>query len=303
MSECMIGTEYQKEQVPKVVRDVEEEVLVYGQNSEWHRLPDSSSDYDLLVHADADTQRATMCLDRISSRVVVTTEISREAYDFWKAITWSADACDVESNHSSLKLIDHVESIRAVSKRPVVVGVAGPSGGGKTTLGRLLHETFGTRALLLSLDDYYRGKTALRYMFGDNHVVNWDDPISYDIPRFARDLRRLSEGKPVSAIRYDMLTSEPLDDEQHIDGLETGDVVIAEGLYVLRGSLMNLYDITAFVDAPMPKRLGRRLERDTGSRSTWSAEKNLRYCLEVAEPSFLRYGSQQRHDAEYRIVT
>lgn len=269
-------------------------------------LSGSREPYTLLLEKSDQDYTAVIFAKDSSRQTRVETAIERSVYESWIAHASVRRLQCAERSaraHSFEQLHMFIEQLRCSTDLPVIVGLAGPSGGGKTTVGRLLADHYGPKARLLSLDDYYRGKTALKTLLGADHIPNWDDPISYDMAHFASDIQQLAQGNAIFAPRFNMPAGEPFDSRAHIAAPGTGDVVIAEGLYALHRDIQTLYSVTVFIDAPFATRLGRRIERDAGGRSTWSSQRNLRYCLEVAEPTFRQHGAPQRHAAQFYIET
>ena len=94
-----------------------------------------------------------------------------------------------------------------------------------------------------------------------------------------------------------MATSNPTDEIEVIDPTKTP-VIFVEGIHALDPQLGGLYDLTIFAEAPLATRVGRRLERDLVEGRTFSPEDNLRYLLEVAEPTYRPHADSQKAAAE-----
>ena len=148
-------------------------------------------------------------------------------------------------------------------RRPIVIGVAGGTGSGKTTLATALQTELGEHvAVTVSQDSYYKDLAHLD--FAERARANFDHPDSLDFTLMTSHVGTLKECNDVTL---------PLYDFAHHVRLATGrpvhsrPVVIIEGILVLVWKpLRDLMDITVFVDAPEKVRLNRRLKRDVAER-------------------------------------
>jgi uridine kinase len=172
---------------------------------------------------------------------------------------------------------------------PFVVGIAGGSGSGKSTVVRRILETLGeTRVALLEQDAYYRDGRHLP--FTERIARNYDHPDSIDEALLVEHVRALKAGQPVDAPRYDFV--------QHLRHAETQRVeprpcLVVEGILVLASeALRDLLDLRLFVETDADLRLIRRLQRDVEERgrtpesvlSQWEATVRPMH-LQFAEPS------------------
>ena len=146
---------------------------------------------------------------------------------------------------------------------PLIIGVAGGSGSGKTTIAHAVLDRIGEeRAVLIQHDSYYRdqGHLALEA----RAKINYDHPDSLETELLAEDLRRLRAGEEIARPVYDFST--------HTRSGETVTVrpralVIVEGILVLaEPELRDLMDLKIFVDTDADLRLMRRLQRDISER-------------------------------------
>jgi uridine kinase len=134
-------------------------------------------------------------------------------------------------------------------------------------------------------------------VFGDDHLVNFDDPISIDTFSLARHLQMLREGVEIQRPTYSMTTSNPTGEFVAINPSDTP-VIFVEGIFALNPALKDLYDLTIFAHAPLATRVGRRLERDLAEGRSYNPEDNLRYLLEVAEPTYAPHAESHKQLAE-----
>jgi len=145
----------------------------------------------------------------------------------------------------------------------VVIGVAGGSGSGKTTVQRRILERFGPRRIaLLDHDAYYvdLGDRTLE----ERGRFNFDHPDALETGLMVEHLDRLLAGDVVEKPTYDFSTHRRLEATVRVDPRP---VVIVEGILVLaEAALRERMDIKLFVDAPDDLRLMRRIERDLHER-------------------------------------
>lgn len=148
-------------------------------------------------------------------------------------------------------------------RTPVLLGVAGGTGSGKTTVAReILRDVGRSRLALLAQDSYYHDvPTEGGQLPAD---FNWDHPSAIDTERFEADLRALKEGRAVEAPVYDFVSSKRLEETVRV---EPRPVVIVEGILLLaEPRIRALLDFKIFVDTDADVRLTRRIERDLRDR-------------------------------------
>ena len=111
-------------------------------------------------------------------------------------------------------------------RRSLVIGVAGGSGSGKSTVAHSLVKAFDERtAVVIDCDAYYRDFSHLSA--SERSLVNWDHPDSLDLERLAADLAELAVGKAISKPRYDFVTHRRREEVDHIAPRK---VIVAEGI-------------------------------------------------------------------------
>lgn len=151
---------------------------------------------------------------------------------------------------------------------PFVVGVAGGSGSGKTTMVRGLRDLLPPgEVCLISQDDYYH--PIEQQPLDANGQVNFDLPQCLDLDRLTRDIRSLLAGGSLRRREYtfNMACSE----DRWLE-IQPAPVILIEGLFVLHhGPLRELLDLKVFVDTDLDRQLERRLARDMAERG-YSAE-------------------------------
>jgi len=151
----------------------------------------------------------------------------------------------------------------AAVRRPVVLGVAGGSGSGKTTVvKRILEGLDPTSASLLHHDSYYRHHPDLT--LEQRAAINYDHPDSLETSLLAEHLRVLLAGQAVEVPEYDFTVHRRLPETRRV---EPRPLIIVDGILVLaEPELRELMDIRVFVDTDSDIRFIRRLGRDTKKR-------------------------------------
>jgi uridine kinase len=171
----------------------------------------------------------------------------------------------------------------------VLVGIAGGTGSGKTSLAQRLTERLGAdRCVTLAQDSYY--KDGSRLSPAERLAVNYDHPDAFDTSLLVQDLRDLRAGRPAPHLTYDHATY-----TRHVlaDALPARPVILLEGMLVLAEEpLRRLMDIKLFIDTDADVRILRRLRRDLTERGRTFASVEGQYLasvrpmhLEFVEPS------------------
>jgi uridine kinase len=179
----------------------------------------------------------------------------------------------------------------------VLVGIAGGTGSGKTSLAIKIQERVGVeRCLLLAQDAYYKDGSGLAPEA--QAAINYDHPEAYDTSLLVQDLRDLKAGRPVPHLTYDhgSYARQVLP-----DALTPKPVVILEGILVLaEEALRRLMDIKLFIDADADVRILRRLDRDIRERGR-SFESVQRQYLGSVRPMHLEFVEPSKRYADLII--
>jgi len=184
-----------------------------------------------------------------------------------------------------------------MAQRPFIVGVAGGTGSGKTTVAERLAELVGEEHLaLVKLDSYY-------WSYDDDPIdvraqVNYDHPDAFDWPLLVEHVQRLLDGQAVPVPVYD-----------YADFTRTGDVrmvgpakiVVIEGILVLwEPNLRELFDLRLFIDTDADLRFIRRLVRDVAERGR-TPESIINQYLETVRPAHLQFIEPSKRYADVII--
>ena len=144
----------------------------------------------------------------------------------------------------------------------LVIGIAGGTGSGKTTLMKNLIAEFSNDVTVLSHDNYYKRHDDLTYE--ERCLLNYDEPAAFDTSLMAYQLDCLRHGQPIQCPVYDYTVHNRSNDTIHI---EPNRVIIVEGIMIFENEeLRNLMDIRIFVDTDADVRLCRRIKRDVNKR-------------------------------------
>lgn len=179
-------------------------------------------------------------------------------------------------------------------RRPVVVGVAGGSGSGKTTVVRALVEGVDPdRVALLHHDAYYRN---FGHLSDEERArVNFDHPESLETPLMVQHLEALLSGRAVEMPVYDFTRHARGDRTVRVEPRE---VIVVDGILVLaEPSLRALMDIRIYVDTDSDVRFIRRLVRDLRERGR-SLESVVRQYCETVRPMHLEFVEPSKRYAD-----
>ena len=144
----------------------------------------------------------------------------------------------------------------------LVIGIAGGTGSGKTTLMDNLVKRFGDDVTVLSHDNYYRRRDDMTMEERQN--VNYDEPAALETDLMVRHLDKLRHGEAIECPVYDFTQHNRSDKTITIVPKR---VIIVEGILIFEDdALRDLMDIRIFVDTDADVRLGRRILRDVEER-------------------------------------
>ena len=171
-----------------------------------------------------------------------------------------------------------------MDKKFLVIGIAGGTGSGKTTLMKNIINRFGDVMTVLSHDNYYRRRDELTYE--ERCKINYDEPAALETDLMAYHLDLLRRGETIQCPVYDFT--------QHNRSDETitvvpKSVIIVEGILIFENEpLRELMDIKIFVDTDADVRLCRRIKRDVNKRGR-TLESVLTQYQETVKPMHEKY--------------
>lgn len=185
---------------------------------------------------------------------------------------------------------------RNPEQRPFVIGIAGGSGSGKTTIARTLADTLGDAAVHIEQDCYYRDLSTLAPV--ERAKVNFDHPDALELTLLAAHIDMLCNGEAIDKPRYDF--------EHHVrleacDVVEPRPVIIIEGILVLvDAALRQRMGLKLFVDTAADIRVIRRIRRDLEQRGRSFAQIRRQY-YETVRPMHLAFVEPSKQYADVII--
>lgn len=147
--------------------------------------------------------------------------------------------------------------------RPVIIGVAGGSGSGKTTVCNKIYDYFsGKSIVMIEHDSYYRDQSDIS--FEERLKTNYDHPFAFDTDLLVEQLEQLQKNESIEVPVYDYSRHTRSDKTIHVEPQE---VIIVEGILILEDQrLRDLMDIKIYVDTTADLRIIRRIQRDMTER-------------------------------------
>ncbi len=144
----------------------------------------------------------------------------------------------------------------------VVIGIAGGTGSGKTTLVNYLKDIFKDKITVISHDHYYKSNDHLS--LDERRVLNYDHPESFDTDMFVEHIQMLKNSEAIERPEYSFVEHTRMAETSHI---KPAKVIIVEGILVFQDPrILDLMDIKIFVDTDADVRILRRLVRDVKKR-------------------------------------
>ncbi len=144
----------------------------------------------------------------------------------------------------------------------LVIGIAGPSAGGKTTVTEKILEIFNDEVIIIKYDDYYNDQSDIP--FEERCKVNYDHPNAFDTELLIKHLSMLIKGNTIEKPTYDYTIHTR---SNVVEKVEPRRIIILEGLFaLLEERIRDLLDIKIFVETDPDVCFIRRLKRDTQDR-------------------------------------
>ena len=180
---------------------------------------------------------------------------------------------------------------------PLVIGVAGGSGSGKTTVVRRIVDSLGdAQVTVLEHDRYYRDRNDLR--FEERAALNYDHPDSLETDLLVQHVRQLREGRPVDVPAYDFARYARQPESQTVTPRKA---IIVEGILIYTDAeLRRLMDIKVFVDTDDDTRFIRRLQRDITERGR-TVQSVIDQYLGTVKPMHLEFVEPSKRYADIII--
>ncbi|MFD2210989.1 uridine kinase [Virgibacillus halophilus] len=181
--------------------------------------------------------------------------------------------------------------------KPVVIGVAGGSGSGKTSVTRSICQKFSDKTILVIEQDYYY-KDQSHLPFEERLNTNYDHPLAFDNDLLIQHIHELLAGKPVSKPVYDYKIHTR---SKKVIPIEPKEVIILEGILILEDPrLVDLMDIKLFVDTDADLRIIRRMMRDIKERGR-SLDSVIEQYINSVRPMHLQFVEPTKRYADIII--
>jgi uridine kinase len=181
-----------------------------------------------------------------------------------------------------------------MSAQPLILGIAGGSGSGKSTVARNVIKALGAGSMCaIDMDGYYRNFAHLP--FDERKAVNWDHPDAFDWDLLIDHLGRLRRREPIDKPLYDFVTHTRRAETLRI---EPTDVVVVDGILLFADPrVRDQCDVKVFVDADADIRLIRRIKRDMAKRGR-PLEEILEQYLTTVQPMHLQFVETSKRYAD-----
>ncbi|MBC6315387.1 uridine kinase [Listeria grandensis] len=172
-----------------------------------------------------------------------------------------------------------------MKKKPIVVGVTGGSGSGKTSVSKAIYDHFtGHSILMLEQDFYYNDQAEMA--FEERLKTNYDHPLAFDTDLLIRHVKQLLHYEAIDKPVYDY---ELYTRSSEIIHQEPREVIILEGILILEDPrLRDLMDIKVYVDTDDDIRILRRMVRDVNERGR-TMESVIEQYLTVVKPMYQKF--------------
>ena len=178
--------------------------------------------------------------------------------------------------------------------KPLIIGIAGGTGSGKSTVARKVAEALVSSSVaFLDMDAYYKNFAHLP--MADRRRVNWDHPEAFDVDLLVDHVQRLAAGERVEKPVYDFV--------EHARSAATlavapSDVIVIDGILLFVDErVRDLCDVKVYVDADADVRLIRRVRRDMASRGR-PLDEILEQYLSTVRPMHLQFVEPSKRYAD-----
>lgn len=181
--------------------------------------------------------------------------------------------------------------------QPIVIGVTGGSGSGKTSVSEQIFRNFsGLSVMLIQQDSYYKDQSSIS--FEERLKTNYDHPLAFDNDLFIEHLKKLINKESIEKPIYDFARHTRSPETIH---QEPRDVIIVEGILILDDQrLRNLMDIKVYVDTDDDIRLARRILRDINERER-TVDSVIKQYTEVVKPMHHQFVNPTKRYADIII--
>ena len=179
----------------------------------------------------------------------------------------------------------------------ILIGIAGGTGSGKTTLTRHLKEHFGKDVTVIGHDSYYKRQVGRTYE--ERAKVNYDHPNAFDTDLLIRHLQELKAGRSIQCPVYSFVEHNRTDQTVEI---QPAKVIIVEGILIFQNpTLRDMFDIKIFVETDADERILRRALRDVEERGR-TLQSVVSQYLTTVKPMHEQYVEPSRKYADIVVL-
>lgn len=178
--------------------------------------------------------------------------------------------------------------------KPLIIGIAGGSGSGKSTVAKNVAELLTTSSVaFIDMDAYYKNFASLS--LDERRKLNWDHPDAFDYDLLCAHLEALSKREAIDKPEYDFVTHLRRPERTRV---EPADVIVIDGILLfVDDRVRELCDVKVFVDADADIRLIRRIERDTHVRGR-PLDEVIEQYLSTVQPMHLQFVEPSKRYAD-----